>query len=239
MRGFPNQLDNLFVGLCGQLTASPIIPMAYPAATPARPTDRPDERCMKPLLVSVQFKTSICLQHIREQTGILIRRRLKGPGDENGNDEAIDCDNTGHNDRDKGLSVSVRPSIESLIRSQLESYLHDQVWSKCPHACNPNARLRGPICGTQRCDVSSHYIYLCHQSTYTRRSSKFVRGQLVGWRRWALTADAIPAFIVVSTAMDWIGMIGWMTYKREERGKLGGIFAIGHFDCRHAMWFVY
>jgi hypothetical protein len=32
------------------LTASPTMPMVYPAATPARPTDNPDARCMNPLI---------------------------------------------------------------------------------------------------------------------------------------------------------------------------------------------
>jgi hypothetical protein len=39
------------------LTASPTMPIVYPAATPARPTDNPDARCMNPLVSDINNRT--------------------------------------------------------------------------------------------------------------------------------------------------------------------------------------
>ena len=90
-----------------QLTASPTVPIVYPAATPARPTDNPDARCMNPLdrvrwLLRSYFPP-LSPAHIRIEASILERRGLHVSGDQNCDHQSVDCNDTGHDDGDEGL----------------------------------------------------------------------------------------------------------------------------------------
>ena len=51
------------------LTMSPTIPIAYPAASPDNPTDKPAPRCMKPLCI-----VSRCLSGINKTPDLLEER---------------------------------------------------------------------------------------------------------------------------------------------------------------------
>lgn len=129
----------------GNLTASPTIPIAYPAATPANPTERPAARCMKPLnqpRINIHHRLEIqALGHIRIQAQVRAGRRLHGSSDEHRNDETVDRNNTRHNHRDQRLPPVSMPSV-LCSRS---SCLHDQVRPECAHSRNSNPGLGCPI----------------------------------------------------------------------------------------------
>lgn len=75
--------------------------------------------------------------------------------DEDGYDEGIDSDNTGHDNGDEtlrgGLLSAVRvmwifPGPERRTVVHLLANLHDQVWPECSHARNANTRFGGTVC---------------------------------------------------------------------------------------------
>lgn len=95
------------------LTASPTMPIVYPAATPARPTDNPDARCMNPLVSDINNRTindSSMWRDLRVQAHVLCWRRCHVSCDENCNDQTVDCDDTRHDDWDQGLCQEIRTS---------------------------------------------------------------------------------------------------------------------------------
>lgn len=88
-------------------TASPTTPIVYPAATPVRPTDIPAAKCMKPLrIVSLPDLPAFDFFHIRIQAHV--GRGAHRLRNENCDHETVNRDNTGHDDRDEGLSVGIQ-----------------------------------------------------------------------------------------------------------------------------------
>jgi hypothetical protein len=139
------------------LTASPTIPIAYPAATPANPTDRPDPRCMKLLvtryttLTSTLFDAKYCcgyLGYVRVKTGILSRRGIHRSSDEHCDDQTIYCNDTRHDYRNQRL---LPVSILRVVLWCSVPCLHNQIRSVCAHSSNPNSRLGCPVSCAHTC----------------------------------------------------------------------------------------
>lgn len=83
------------------------MPIQYPADRPANPTDSPEARCKNPLensMLERHGRVSIRVDlSVRVQAVFLIRRWAHVSGDENCDDEGIDCNNTSHDNRNKRL----------------------------------------------------------------------------------------------------------------------------------------
>ena len=87
---------------------SPTMPMQYPAARAVRPTESPHARCMNPL----GCMSACCHVCPLPSAGNPLKQAVVGPGgrrlqvlgDEDGDDERIDGENTGHDDGDEALS---------------------------------------------------------------------------------------------------------------------------------------
>jgi hypothetical protein len=76
-------------------------------------------------------------------------------GDEDGDDERVDGENTGHNDGDEALSRAGQRGRPLKDAWNQPSHLHDQVWPEGSHACNTNAGFRGAISRARACELVS------------------------------------------------------------------------------------
>lgn len=111
------------LGRCKHVrTASPTTPIVYPAATPVRPTDIPAAKCMKPLrIVSLSELAPSTFFNVRIQAHVGgWAHRLRN---ENCDNKTVNCDNTGHDDRDKGLSVEIRLAAGVYMEIGLSRFL--------------------------------------------------------------------------------------------------------------------
>lgn len=81
-------------------------------------------------------ETSCHVHEAREQGVALHRWGPYVAGDEDGYDERVDGENTGHDDGDERLDIW---STKAQMDPRMQRYLHDQVGPVCSHACDSNS----------------------------------------------------------------------------------------------------
>ena len=94
---------------------------------PSKPNGKPTPKVQEsPAIISMALRGRLFngLDE-REEVVALLRGRSEILGDEDGDDEGVNCENTGHNHRNQAL----RYLLESIDDTRGPSlYLHDQVW---------------------------------------------------------------------------------------------------------------
>ena len=88
---------------------------------------------------------------VLEQTVVLVWRRADVRGNQNRNDQRVDCDDTRHDDWNKGLTFEQVSQVHISATRKNFAHLHDKIWSEGTDTGDSNTRLRCSVCCTDTC----------------------------------------------------------------------------------------
>ena len=103
----------------------------------------------------VCFLTTCAENPLKQAVVGPVDRRLQVLGDEDGDDERVDGENTGHDDGDEALSRAGQRGTSFEDTRKQPSHLHDQVRPEGSHARNANSGFRGTVSRARACELVS------------------------------------------------------------------------------------